>query len=516
MAPGLGKLLQQDFSGGMFRSGPPELIPANAAFDLTNTLLNRNGGFFKRGGTAYRATAFGAGLRFIWDGWLANGQQTLVASTTAFGKVTGGAVTGIGGTGLTRAGRPAVYEGKIYMPGGFTFDGTTAGEAAVIAPYYAVVANRLLAAEGSRVSFSVIGDPTKFETTDFHELPGGIEVLGIEGLRQSAAVFTTSGVWVIGNLARNLTDESGNVQQTLDLYSQDLVLWGSGGIAAWEGALVVPGTEAIYLLSLGVSSEKAQSFVRISDPIVDLYQQYVQEGYAPGQATVIDNHYLLPIIGGGDVVDVLCARLDMPLKDGRSRPWTHLSGSGAKIAAYATRVTSGFSRTPELIGALYSAADSRPVTLSYLRPTASTTTDHDGTVPRWTITTRAYPTGANVQNTVTKLKARYQLAGANSPTISCAVSTESPVQPAGAATWGNATWGEFTWASPAEQAFDTLADLTTKLPLLAPVDLDGRNPYSWHPRRKVRFIQFRLSSNDPTSQLSINSLELSIRAQGRT
>lgn len=500
----------------MFRSGAPERIPANAAYDLTNTLLTRNGGFFKRGGAAYRATAFGAGLRFIWDGWLSSGQTTLVASTAAFGKVASGAVSSIGGSGLTRAGRPAVYEGKIYMPGGFTYDGTSASEAAVVAPYYAVVANRLLAAEGSRVSFSVIGKPATFEATDFHELPGGIEILGVEGLRSSAAVFTTSGVWVIGNLAKNLVDETGNVQQTLDLYSQDLVLWGSGGIASWEGALVVPGTEAIYLLSLGVSSEKANSFVRISDSIVDLYQQYVQEGYAPGQATVFNNHYLLPIIGGGDVVDVLVCRLDLPMKDGHSRPWTHLAGSGAKVAAYATRVTSGFSRTPELLGALYSAADSRPVTLSYLSPTASTTTDQDGTVPRWTITTRAYPTGNNVQNTVTKLKARYQLAGASSPTISCAVSTESPVQPAGAATWGAASWGEFTWASPAEQDFDVLVDLTTKLPLLAPVDLDGRNPYSWHPRKKVRYIQFRLTSNDPTSQLSITSLELSIRAQGRT
>lgn len=516
MAFGLAKLLQEDFSAGMFRSGPPQRIPANGAFDLTNTLIDRNGGIFKRGGSEYRATAFGAGLRMIWDGWLASGQTTLVASTTAFGKLAGGSVTNLGGSGLARAGRPAAYEGKVYMPGGFTYDGTTVGAAAVLAPYYAVVANRLLAASGSRVKFSVIGDPTKFEATDYHELPGGVEILGIEGLRSSAAVFTTGGVWVIGGLAHNLTDEAGNVQQSLDLFSQDLVLWGSGGIAAWEGGLVVPGTEAVYLLQLGVSSEKAQSFVRISDPIVDLYQQYVSEGYAPGQATVFNNQYLLPIIGPAGVVDLLVARLDAPIERSSARPWTHLSGAGAQVAALATRVVSGFSRTPELIGALYSATDSRPVTLGYSSPTASNATDHDGSVPRWTMTTRAYPTGNNVKNTVTKLKVRYQLAGASSPTIACGVSTESPSAPAGAATWGTAKWGEFTWASPAEQTFEPQVDLITKQPLLAPVDRDGSNPYSWHPRKKVRYIQFRLSGTDPTSQLAIRSLELSIRPQGRT
>lgn len=512
---GLAKLLQDDFSAGMFRSGPPQRIPANGASDLTNTLLDRNGGIYKRGGSSYRAAAFGLGLRLIWDGWLANGQTTLVASTSAFGKVVGGVVNSLGGSGMARAGRPAVYEGKVYMPGGFVYDGTAVTAAAVLAPYYAVVANRLLAASGSRVQFSVIGNPTKFEATDYHELPGGIEILGVEGLRSSAAVFTTAGVWVISGLARNLTDELGNVQQSLDLYSQDLVLWGSGGIAAWEGGLVVPGTEAVYLLSLGVSSEKAQSFVRISDPIVDLYQEYVREGYAPGQATVFNNHYLLPIVGPGGVIDLLVARLDAPIGRTSARPWSHLAGAGSKVAALATRVVSGFSRTPELIGALYAASDSRPVTLSYLRPTANSERDHDGSVPGWSITTRAYPTGNNVTNTVTKLKVRYQLAGAGAPGIRCGVSTESPQAPAGAATWGRATWGAFTWASPAEQTFVTLVDLTTGEPLLAPVDLDGSSPYSWHPRKKVRFIQFRLSSTDPTSQLAIRSLELSVRSQGR-
>lgn len=504
MPLGLSKLVQQDFSGGMYRSGPPQLIPANGAYDLSNTLIDRNGGIYKRGGSAFRATAFGEGLRLIWDGWLAAGQTTLVASTSAFGKLAGGAVTSLGGPGLARAARPAVYAGKIYMPGGWTYDGTTVGSESHASAYYAIAGNRLLAVSGSRVLISHAGKPDEaFDATDFHELPGGIEILGIEGLRSSAAVFTTGGVWVIGGLERELTDADGNPQRTQDLYSQDLVLWGSGGIAAYEGALVVPGTEGVYLLSLGVSSEKANSFVRISDPIVDLYQEYVRSGYAPGQAVVHQNHYMLPIVGAGDVIDLLVCRLDT-----KARPWTHLGGSGAKVAALTTRIVSGFSRTPELLGALY-GAESRPVTLAYLQPTANSELDHDSTKPNWTITTRAYPTGGSVRNTVTKLKVNYQMTGPSDPTIACAVSTESPVAASGEATWGTVSWGAFSWATPSAQAMTTLDGQ-------APEDHDGSSPYSWHPRKKVRYIQFRLSSHDATSQLAIRSLELSVRPQGRT
>lgn len=504
MAFGLARQGQEDFSGGMFRSGPPERIPKNGAYDLTNTLIDRNGGIFKRGGsTARTVAAFGTGLRFIWDGWLANGQTTVIGAPGGFAKVEGSTATNIGGTGMSRSGRPAVYEGKLYLPGGTTFDGTTISAAAKIVPYYAVVANRLLAAEGSRIDFSTIGDPTKYEATDFHQLPGGVEILGLEGLRSSAAVFTTAGVWVIGGLARNLTDPDGNVQQTLDLYSQDLILWGNGGIAGWEGALIVPGTEAVYLLSLGVTSEHAQSFVRISDPIVDLYQEYVRSGYSVGQACVHRNHYLLPIIAAGDVVDMLVCRLDLP-----GRPWTHFQGGGARMGALATRVVSGASRTPELLGAVY-GAEALVTTLNYFVPTANTQSDHNGTVPNWTITTRAYATGNNVRNTVTKLKVRYQLAGSGAPKIAASASTESGIPATGAASWGAVSWGAFTWASPAQQTFDSLQGQ-------APVDLDGSTPYLWHPRKKVRYIQLRLSSADAASQLAVRSLELSVRPQGRT
>lgn len=498
----------------MFRSGPLEEIPANGAFDLSNTLLDRSGGIFKRGGTSYRSDAFGTdGLRFIWDGWLAGGQKTLIGGPNGWAEIASGGHTSLGGSGLTVAGRPAVYEGKIYLPGGNTYDGTSLGfygpsVAASGSTYYAAVANRILMVVGSKVFFSKIGKPAETDATDFWSMPGGVEILGLEPLRQSAAVFTTSGLYVIGNLGHELTDEDGNLQQTLDLYDADLVLWGNGGIAAWEGSLIVPGTGGVYLLSLGVSSERGGP-VRISDPIVELYQEYVRSGFSPGQATVYQNHYLLPILGGGDVVDVLVCRLDLPLKDGRARPWTHLSGAGAKVGALATRVISGFSRTPELIGALYTPSNARAITCNYFQPSANTQTEHDGSVARWSMTTRAYTTGNLVPNLVQRLRTRYQLTGSSSPTIEGRISTESEVPEPGAGAWGTSfIWGVSTWNSPGNATYDRMEGE-------APVSLDGVRPFAWHVRRKVRFASFRLSCADPVSQLQVQSLEVFIRPEGR-
>jgi hypothetical protein len=92
------------------------------------------------------------------------------------------------------------------MPGGATYNGTTLGTAAKVAPYYAIVAGRLLALNGDRLDFSNRDDPATFDATDFHLLPGGATGLGIVGLRDAALVFTTDGAWVISNMAYDLTD----------------------------------------------------------------------------------------------------------------------------------------------------------------------------------------------------------------------------------------------------------------------------------------------------------------------
>src|ERR1039458_3167873 len=76
----LSRVVQQDFSGGMFPALAPELIPANGCFDITNGLLSEQDVVFRRGGSRYFASApLGVPPTFLWSGYLKNGGlQTIV------------------------------------------------------------------------------------------------------------------------------------------------------------------------------------------------------------------------------------------------------------------------------------------------------------------------------------------------------------------------------------------------------------------------------------------------------
>jgi hypothetical protein len=548
-ATGLSRTVQQSFGRGMVRAGSPELIPADGCWDITNGVLDLLGGVYKRGGTSFQTgTAFGGGLRWIWNGFLTAGEQTLVASTTEFGALEAEHITALGHGGMLKPGRPAVYEGKLYLPGGQTYDGTTWGTAKVENEFYAVAGNRLLAAEGSRVLFSKVGDPTTFGETDFWEIPDGVRIIGLEGSRDAAMVFTTRGLWVISGLELELTDAEGNVQQRLDHYSGDLILWGQGGIAAWEGSLIVPTLNGLWLVKRGVTSEQIGSFERISNTIRDLYSEYVESGYEPGQAAVYGNHYFLPIVGAGKVRDVLVCRLDAPLDAQGDRPWTHFSGFGA-CGSYAV-VTAGAGSN--LLGATYDAS-SRVLSTNYLRTVdAGIGTDADGSVAPWMLETRSYQTGNLVPNLVSRLRARYQMAGpehreqtvertehasrvlfdsgaeydkvaskyasgettttiehftvGTDPHIRVEVATDA--QQPGAALYGQAKYNSGAlYTGSGEGRFEALEGE-------APADPEASNPYFWKVRRKKRLVRFRISCQDAVVSLSLKTLELFIRPQG--
>lgn len=531
MAPGLARTVQQQWNAGMYRNGAPELIPVNGLYDVTNGLYDLLGDVFRRGGSSNRSSAaFGTSLRWIWDGWLnATGHTTLIASPTEYGRLEpSGAVTALGHAGLSAPGRPAVYKGVLYLPGGATFDGATWGTAAKVAPYYTIVANRLVAAQNESVYFSKIGEPANFGATDYHTIPGGVQILGIEGGRDSCVVFTTGGVWVISNMAMNLVDEKGNVQQRLDRFSADLVLWGASGLAGWEGNIIVPGTTAVWMLNRGITSEVPKSFSRLSDEIVDLYREYVKSGYSPGGACVHENHYLLPILGLNTVVDLLACRLDTAAAPKQSAgAWSRLQGSGAKLPALTSRVSEGGSREPELLGVEYEG-QRRVLTLSYFTPTQVTHLDADGTIPKFSIETRSYPTGQQTHNLVARMRLRYRCSdNESSPMIKAEVAGEQPVS--GGATWGGFSWGSSaSWATPGAGAYvwggfvwgaglwaSTGTSTYRSLSGEAPESIDGTKLYSWRLHRKVRYVRFRLSCSQPTAQLVIKQLEVFTRQAGR-
>lgn len=495
------RTIQANFSAGMFRSVRQDLIPETGSYDITNGLLSEDGSVYKRGGTFYRSNTAVVGTpSFLWSGFLTGGQRTVSANSLDFYRLDGdGTLVNIGGAGLPLPGRAEALNGKLYFPGGATYDGTTLATETKAAPHYATVANRVIAASGDHVYFTGING-VSYDPTDFHVIPGGVQIIGLAGLRDSLAVFTTGGVWVISGLALNLTDADGNVQQRLDQYSRNLILWGAAGISGYETALIVPARDAVWMLSIGVASEVATPFRRLSDPITGLYQSYVGKGYVPGNAVVYRNHYLLPILtAAGAWVDTLVCRLDAA-----GTPWTHLTGTGASVTGFAVRDNTG---VPELLGATSSG---RIVGCRYFDPEAQYSTDADGIAPRWEITTRDYPTGPLNVNHIQRLKASYELQSVG-PAAEIDAWYLSGRPFSGSAEWGLFDWGEASWGV----APGSSSGFEDQLVGPAPADPYGDQPFTWPVNKRSRFGRFRLRSSDPSARLTLQWLEMDVRDSGR-
>lgn len=487
----------------MYRGVREDLIPESGAYDITNGLLDNTGAVYRRGGSSYRSTvASGASIQFIWDGYLGANQRTVIASPTGFATLNAdGSVSSIGGAGMARPGRAVELNGNLYFPGGTYYTGLALATAPKVAPFYAVAGSRLLAGNGNRVDFSTIPSlGTTFNATDYHLLADGEQIVGMHGLRDAVAVFTTGGIWIISGLAMNLTDAAGNVQQRLDRYSSDVVLWGDAGLAAFEGGLVVPALDGVWLLSLGVESEAPQAFAPISDPILALYRDYVRRGYWPGLATVYRSHYMLPILDINGCVDLLVCRLDAP-----GRPWTHLGGFGAKLAALAVLHPTTVPRAPLLVGGHANAG--RVLNLNFFDPSSSSSADADGSAFSWSVQTRDYPTGALNQNVITRLRVAYDLADDPALGVPSIRATHVSGHAArGSAEWGAFSWGQADWAATSD---------ATLLSGTAPLDPFGYKPYTWSLAKNERFGRFRLDCPDPAAYLTLRSLEMFVLSNGR-
>lgn len=512
MASGVLRLVQTDFSGGMFPELAPELIPANGAFDISNGLLNEQNVVYRRGGTAYLASAPGGALpRLLWSGRLKNGgQQTILATSTNTWRVNpSGALT------LLTMGVPSalckgvVFQGRLYVPGAgnVSFDGTTAGGDGRVpkATAYAVAGNRLIAGAGSRIDVSKVpaaeGDAVTWaEATNYLVLPEGVTITGMAGWRQSVVVFTTEGVYLVNGLGhKDITDVDGNIQWSQDRYSADATLWDQAGLAAWKGGLVVPCRDDVWLMQLGVSSEKSAPFHSISGPIRNVYRGYVEAGFKPGAATVFQGHYFLPILNGSSVIDMLVCRLEGV---GKGAPaWTHLTGYGAQVAAL---TPAGTDLEGPLMGA--TAGLARVLKLAYLTPGAAVATDADGSDISFSITTRSIPTGSLVANTILKARLSYRLVAGPASKMTL----EFGNTPYGGASWGEFNWGEASWTS-ATGPFTDLGEATPA----AKADPEALVPKTWRVNRKVRFARMRIALNGPASQASIRALELGVRPSGR-
>ncbi len=477
-----------------------------------------------------------AGMLFIPGGTIYGGSRkaadyaTGTVTTTLAGKVVTGAGTAwlanVDAGMLLRIGAGRYYvvasvQSDTQLTLADAYEGATAaGQAYALtrlgsaaSPYrtadiYASVAERLVTVEGSSIRFSagrsVLGvlQPHVFDPTDLHELPEGSVGLGAESIRDQLVVFASDGIWNVTNMAFDLTDAAGNVQQTLQRTSQEVVLWGAAGVASYRGALVVPAVDGVYLVD-GVSQP-----VAVSDSIWPLIVEHVRAGRRPGGAVVFKNHYLLPVLDASNlVVDLLVCRLDRPAA-ARGRtffPWSWMRGHGGNVTGLARRVESGAARQPELLAA---GADGRVLKLSAMfDPAAARKADADGSVHEWVMESRDFATGRGNVNTVRRVRARYELydGAADDPVIRGYYSVGEPVP--GGALWDVALWDVALWG---DESLDTFVLLDGT----APED-SGRNRHTWFFAAGARFLRVRLSSTDPAATLVLRSVELAVRTSAK-
>jgi hypothetical protein len=395
--------------------------------------------------------------------------------------------------GLTKLTLAENYVGPTASASAYTL--APFSQAPRIAPMYCVVTKRLLWLDHDQVGFSDYDDPRTFNPNNVHRIPGGAEILGGTDRSDAGLIFTTDGVWQISNMDLDVIDDFGNVQQRVDRIDP-IVLWRREGIAKWNGQIIVPAVDGIWMLGMG----------RIDLPITQLYQEYVHSGYHCGLAIVHRGHYLLPILGSDNrQVDLLVSRLDPPVWRGRHvpyvYPWTHFNGDGASARAFTQQLVEG--EAPRLLVA--SGASPKVLEARYFDPN-SAVADDLGTTFQDQIETRDYPTGNGNQNVSRFMALDYEMVDtvANvNPTISAAFAIDTRNDEV--ADWGMFDWGGADWSDP---------DSAEWYPLVgtAPEEME-RNRKKWaiadeNGAPRSRHIAFRLRSSGRVAKLIVRGITL--------
>lgn len=427
---GLVRVGQDDFGAGMLRGVAPDVQPGIGVHNAENGLFNDDGDVYRRGGTAYFSTAATAPLTFVWTGYLNNTPRILFADATKFytlaAFVPPQAPVVLGGAGLPAPVLPAIVNNTVYLPTGEKWAGGAGVAAWTIPPslpagtkHVCTAAGRLLVAAGNRVAFSVANSPEVFVADDYHDLPGGVLVIGMTAIRDTAFIFTNYGLYTISNLAFDLTDALGNIQQQLQLITPEISLWHESALTGWQGRIVAPCMDKIYVVD-GLSAP-----VPVSDSITDVYLSEVKAGHRPGGAKVFRNHYFLPVIDSVNTPQIqFVGRLDRPVR-GRSTyyPWSTLTGHVSQMVMADFALVAG---RPRMLGAM---RDNRIADMTgVLEPSLTNAIDADGTEFVFDVESRDFPTGQGQPNHVRRLRLRYTVDADGPVALLAGVSTGSQAQ----------------------------------------------------------------------------------------
>jgi hypothetical protein len=489
---------QEDFAVGTLRGIAPDVQPGVGVYTAANAMLNDDGDLYRRGGTRYYSQALGSPLTWMWNGTIGSQDLILVATDSEIHSLQGDVPVFVDSPGLMRPVKPAVVGDKLYLPNfraiaipagepvgePWTPPGSIGGGTA----HVETIAGRLVVASGNRIAFSepvAPGAAPVFVADDYHELPGGVSVSGLIALQDTLLVFTTYGMWTISNMAYNLTDVAGNIQQVLSQALPEVSLMDEAGLAVWSGRVIAPCVDRVYLL------DAISAPVAISESIAPLYMDLVRRGARPGQARAYRNTLFLPLLLRDqntleyNVETVLVCRLNRPIA-GRQvyYPWSELRGHAAKVRAFDVSNRGAYSFGPQLEAPpflLGAGQDGRVIELSALfTPTAANARDADNTPIEFEIETRDFPTGQGQPNHVKRLRLNYTLEGAAQ--ILAEITDDRT---------------RTVWVALGSE------DLT------AP----GQDPVAWwlHPPPRVRFARVRFKLTGDPARLVFHRVDLTVR-----
>jgi hypothetical protein len=406
----LALIAQDDFAVGVLRGIAPDQQPGVGLHEIRNGLLDDDGDVYRRGGTVYVAGGMGGDPdTWIWTGYLNGAPVELVATAEWIFTFTGIAASATGG--VAPGTQVAVIGDTIYFPDLKTIKWQPPANLTLgswVPPslpstdlHLATIAGRLVVGAGNRIAFSE-PETLTFIADDFHELPDGVIVKGLAAIQDTLLAFTNFGLWAVTNMAFNLTDDAGNIQQTLSLIVPELSLLHEGGLALWNGRVIAPCYDRVYMVDLSGPPTP------ISDSITPLYIDRVNQGYKPGLTKVWRNTLMLPMLDADDVVqDVLTCRLNRPIQ-GRYvyYPWTVIDGHAGQQSAFDISLTGS---APRLLGA---GSDGLICDLtSIFDPDPYNGADADGSVHHFDIETRDFPTGTGQPNHFKRIRLRYTLEG---------------------------------------------------------------------------------------------------------
>jgi hypothetical protein len=367
-------------------------------------------------------------------------------------------------------------------------------------------------ASGNRVAFSVPNEPENFVADDFHDLPGGVLVVGMTAIRDTAFVFTNYGLYTISNLAFDLTDALGNIQQQLQLITPELSLWGESGLSSWAGVVVAPCNDRIYLID-GLNPPTP-----LSDSISSLYMTYVRSALSPGGAKVYRNTYFLPVIDPvtRNVSALLTCRLNRPVRARQLYyPWSAFTGHGANFVMADFALVGG---QPRMIGA---HRDGKLADLSGFFAAEILPSDADGTTYPFDVETRDFPTGNGQPNHVRDVRLRYTGGGAGSVLAGISIGTQAQrYEDLLPRTYAqvNAEFADYSEVYrghvPASGLPPSDGDPERYWYSLGSQDIDppGVEPITWRLEnaKRARFARMRFRTEDPMS-LVIHHADMSVR-----